>query len=570
MLDRVLRNGRIIDGTGAEGRVGDVGMKGGRIVAVGEVTERGREELDCEGLLITPGWVDLHTHYDGQATWDPYLSPSGWHGVTTAILGNCGVGFAPCRVDDRDWLVQVMEGVEDIPGSALHEGIRWDWETFPEYIDALARLPFALDVGTQVPHAAVRGYVMGQRASEREAPTTAQIEEMSRLVEEGLRAGALGFTTSRTPLHKTAEGVPVAGTYSPVEELLGLAGALKRAGHGVFEIAPDHMMATQEFPWLERIARETGRNVVFNLSQTDQHPTLWREGLALLERAAAEGVPIFGQCAGRAIGILMTWRGTAHPFVRSPSFQALAQRPWPEQLAALRDRALRGKLVSERPGDLTPFEAFVTQTFAKMFPMGTANYEPSPDQSLAAMAQRAGRAPLEIAYDLMMERDGEGMLYFPLFNYSDGHLDLLHELHRHPRTVMGLADGGAHCGAICDGGMPTFMLAYWARDRARGRLPLEHVVKRQTRDTAAFYGLHDRGVIAPGYKADLNVIDFERLALQAPKLAFDLPAGGRRLTQDAVGYRATFVSGRKVAEDGRPTGELPGAVLRGPTAAPRA
>jgi N-acyl-D-aspartate/D-glutamate deacylase len=569
--DLVIRNGTLVDGTGAAARVGDLAIVGDRIAAVGTVEGRGRREVDATGQLVTPGWVDMHTHYDGQVTWDPYFTPSGWHGCTTVVMGNCGVGFAPCKAEDRDWLINVMEGVEDIPGAALSEGIRWDWETFPEYLDALEAEPKALDFATQVPHAAVRAFVMGRRASENDAASDEQVRAMADIVRDALKAGALGFSTSRTSLHKSAEGILVAGTFAEHDELFGIGKAIADVGHGVFELAPEHMMVPQDTAWMRELAGITGQPVVFNLSQTDFGPETWKEGLAKLEEAAADGVPLYAQCAGRAIGLHMNFQLTAHPFARHPSFLALADRPWEEVLETLRDPAFRARLLAEKPEDLTVFEMYITQSFDKMYPLRDTSYEPDPETSVAAIATREGRPPLEVAYDLLLEDDGQAMLYFPLFNYADRNYDLLHQLHQHPRTRMGLSDGGAHCGAVCDGGMPTYMLTHWVRDRTRGeRLPLEHVVKRQTSETAAFYGLHDRGVLAPGYRADVNVIDMDALALTPPSIVHDLPAGGRRLIQKASGYRMTICAGTVIAEHDQPTGALPGKLVRGPQPAPTA
>jgi N-acyl-D-aspartate/D-glutamate deacylase len=572
MHDLVIRRGLIVDGTGAERFEGDLAIDGNRISAVGTVSGTGRREVDAKGQLVTPGWVDMHTHYDGQVTWDPYFTPSGWHGCTTVVMGNCGVGFAPCRPEEREWLINVMEGVEDIPGAALAEGIRWDWETFPEYLDAIEKIPHALDFGTQVPHSALRAYVMGMRESENDDASPEQIAEMARLVEEALRAGAMGFSTSRTSLHKSAEGVLVSGTFAQHAELFGIAEGMRRAGPGctrVFEMAPEHLMVPTDMPWMRRIAEITGQPVVFNLSQTDFGPTTWRDSLKALEDAAADGLPMYAQVAGRAIGLLMNWRLTAHPFVPFPSFQALQHLPWEEQRQRLADPAFKRKLLSETRIELNVFERYVTESFDKMYPLTDTRYEPDPSASVAAIAKRTGRSPLEVAYDHLMTADGEGMLYFPLFNYSDRNYDLLHELHQHPRTRMGLSDGGAHCGAVCDGGMPTYMLTFWTRDRVRGeKLALEHIVRRQTSETAAFYGMNDRGILAPGYKADVNVIDYDRLALTRPTIATDLPAGGRRLVQRANGYTMTVCSGTVIAEHDAPTGAMPGKLVRGPQSAP--
>ncbi|MEZ6185905.1 MAG: amidohydrolase family protein [Planctomycetota bacterium] len=569
MHELVIRGGTLVDGSGAARREADVAVDGARIVAVGEDVGPGRRELDARGLIVCPGFVDLHTHYDAQATWDPQLTPSGWHGVTTAIQGSCGVGFAPAHPDRREWLIGLMEGVEDIPGSALTEGIRWEWESFPEYLDALERFPRALDLGAQVPHGALRAYVMGERGANNDVARPEDVARMAELVEEALRAGALGFSTSRTLLHKSMEGVPVPGTFATREELFGIAAALGRAGHGVFQLATDHVRVPEELLWVDELAQEVGCPVMFNLSQIDQAPELWRQVAAQLQRMDPR---VRAQVAGRAIGILMTLDATAHPFVPYARYQAIAHLPLPERVAALRDPAFRAQLVADGPLSLGPFEDFIAQTYGRMFlpnPDGTIDYEPTPAQSVAAVAQARGLDPAEVALDALLAGDGQGFLYFPLFNYAGGDLAPLFELHQDPRTLMGLSDAGAHCGAICDGGMPTFMLTHWARDRSRGpRLALEHVIQRQTRATAEAFGLLDRGLVAPGYLADLNLIDLDALRLEAPRLVRDLPAGGRRLVQRARGYVATLKSGVVTRERDEATGELPGALVRGPQPAP--
>lgn len=525
---------------------------------------RGKEEIDARGLLVTPGWVDMHTHYDGQVTWDPHLSPSGWHGVTTVVMGNCGVGFAPCRVEDRDWLINVMEGVEDIPGSALVEGIKWGWQSFPEYMDAIERVPHSLDFAAQIPHCAVRGFAMGAKASEERAATGDEVQHMKRLVKEALQAGALGFSTSRTSLHKTAEGQFVAGTFAEPEELFVIGEAFKEMGTGIFECAGEHGTLSTDIQWMEELAFRMERPFLFNLSQTDFAPDLWREVLGKLEAAAERGAPLYAQAAGRAIGIVMNWRLTAHPFVLHPTFEKLASLPWEEQLAALRTDSVKKKILSESPNERGVFEHYVTTSFEKMFVLGETGYEPKPDQSIASRAQALGMEPKELAYNCMLEADGESMLYFPLFNYSDGNLDLLHTLHTHPRIRMGLSDGGAHCGAICDAGMPTFMLTHWTRDRQRGeRMSLEWVIHRQTQQTAQLYGLGDRGVLLPGFRADVNIIDYDQLGLGAPQVVYDLPAGGRRLIQPAMGYRRTMCNGITTSLEGSSTGAMPGRLIRG-------
>jgi N-acyl-D-aspartate/D-glutamate deacylase len=566
MYDVVLRNGLIVDGSGAPPFVGDVAMVGERIVAVGKVTGKGRHEEDCSGLLVTPGWVDMHTHYDGQVTWDPYLTPSGWHGVTTVVMGNCGVGFAPVRREDRDWLIGVMEGVEDIPGSALSEGIDWDWETFPEYLDALERVPLAIDVGTQVPHSAVRAWVMGRRGAENDQATEEDIGKMRALVAEALRAGALGFSTSRTPLHKTATGVLVAGTFASEAELVGIAGALADAGHGVFEVADEHAAVPADLRWMKKLAEVSGQKVVFNLSQVDQSPSLWKTALEGLDEAQEQGIELYAQVAGRAIGILQTFQGTAHPFALTQPWVEMSLLSWEEKRERLKDRDVQRALIEAEPFFVGEFEQFVTRSFDKMFVLGPDNdYEPDASKSVAAIAAREGREPVAVALEILLSDDCAGTLYFPLFNYSAGDLEVLHTMHTHPRTRMGLSDGGAHCGAICDGGMPTFMLTHWTRDRTRGpKMSLPYIVKRQTSETARFYGLHDRGVLNVGYRADINVIDYEGLRLRAPAMVNDLPAGGRRLIQRADGYRMTWCAGELIMRDGEPTGVLPGRVIRGP------
>jgi N-acyl-D-amino-acid deacylase len=569
MHDVVIRGGTVVDGTGRPAFTGDVALDGGTIAAVGKVG-RGRREVDAAGLLVTPGFVDIHTHYDAQATWDPMLAPSSWHGVTTAVMGNCGVGFAPAAPDRHPWLIALMEGVEDIPGAAMTEGITWEWESFPEYLDALSRRSFAIDLGTQVPHGALRAYVMGERGAANEPANEDDIKRMSELVRESLMAGALGFSTSRTSLHRSIDGELVPGTFATREELFGIGRALKASGRGVYQLACEHGNVPQELPWMAELAKEIGRPVSFNLSQFDFAPDLWSKVLNQLE-AVPEGVPLVAQVAGRPIGVLMNWRITAHPFARHPTFLAMKDLPWEEQLAMLRRPDVRAKLLTEDTVELTPFEQFVSQGFHKMYRLGSVpDYEPDPSTSLAAEARRTGANPLELAYDAMMEQDGLAMLYFPLFNYADGNLDLLERLHAHPRTRMGLSDGGAHCGAVCDGGMPSFMLQFWTRDRARGgKLGLEHIIRRQTSETAALYGMHDRGVLVPGYKADVNVIDYDRLSCPAPEVVYDLPAGGRRLIQRAEGYVATFKSGAMTFDRGEATGELPGGLIRGEQAAPQ-
>ncbi|MBS1847556.1 MAG: amidohydrolase family protein [Actinobacteria bacterium] len=573
MHDLVIRNGSVIDGSGGPVRSADIAIDGETIVAVGDDIGAGSREIDAAGLLVTPGWVDMHTHYDAQATWDPELTPSGWHGVTTAVMGNCGVGFAPAAPDRHDWLIRLMEGVEDIPGSALTAGIQWEWETFAEYLDALDRRSYVMDIGTQVPHGALRAYVMGDRGAANEPATAADRAEMRRLAGDALRAGALAISTSRTPLHRSADGELVPGTHAEIDEVFALGDAMLDAGHGGFQGAYDHARLPEELPWLRRLAERTKLPVTVNLQQTDTAPEVWREVVAELDRAAADDVPLYAQVHGRPVGVLMAWEATLHPFSFATAWGPLAFASPEKRQAKLHDPDVRKALIdgpraTELAGDFT---TFLTTSWHKMFCFqGETDYEPAPETSFAAIAARDRRRPEDVAYDHLLSDGGHGVLYFPLFNYSDGNLDVLHDLHRHPRTRMGLADGGAHVGSICDGSTPSFMVAFWTRDRVRGpKLPLELIVRRQTRDTAFHYGLSDRGLIAPGMRADVNVIDYDRLAIGPPRLAYDLPAGAKRFVQSSTGYRATICRGPVVREDDEFTGALPGRLIRGPRPAPR-
>jgi N-acyl-D-aspartate/D-glutamate deacylase len=576
MHDVVIRGGQIVDGSGAVPFEGDVALRDGRIVEVGAVPGPAREEIDARGLAVTPGFVDVHTHYDGQVTWDPHLTPSCWHGVTTVVFGNCGVGFAPARPDGHDFLIEMMEGVEDIPGTALAEGIRWEWESFPQFLDAIERQPLALDVGAQVPHGAVRVYVMGERGARNEPATPEDIAAMARIVREGIEAGALGFSTSRTIMHKAANGDPMPGTFAAEDELFGIGRVLGELGRGIFELAPvgaageDVIGARREMDWMRRLSAEIGRPVSFAMLQVDAEPTLWRDLLEEARSAVAEGADVHPQVAGRPFGMLIGHQTEYHPFRQRPSYEALLELPFAERVARLRDPGLRRKILSEKVVYDDPMSAYVMASFHKLFPLGSPpDYEPAREQSIAGIAEREGRSPEEVLYDRMLDRDGRELLLFPLLNYSDGNCDAIYEMIHHPRAALGLGDGGAHCGIICDASIPTFMLSHWVRDRKRGpRIPVELAVRRMTRDTACLYGLEDRGLLRPGYKADLNVIDLEAVALHLPEMAFDLPAGGRRLVQRADGYRATLVSGAVTMRDGEATGALPGRLLRGARPAP--
>ncbi|HWP66373.1 MAG TPA: amidohydrolase family protein [Candidatus Limnocylindria bacterium] len=570
MHDLVIRGGTIVDGSGAPPRTGDVAVRGERLVQVGGHAGAARREIDAAGCMVAPGWVDIHTHYDGQVTWDPLLTPSCWHGVTTVVMGNCGVGFAPAKPDRHAWLIGLMEGVEDIPGTALAEGIRWQWETFPEYLDALDRMPRALDVAAQVPHGAVRAYVMGERGAKNQAPTADEIAAMATIVRDGIAAGALGFSTSRTLLHRAIDGEPVPGTFAAEDELLGIGRALGALGRGVFELASDLRPEEPEIEWMEKLARETGRPVTFALLQNDVDPTQWRRLLDATERAAARGARVIGQVSARPTGLLMGWESTAHPFIFHPTYRELAALPLAERVARLRDPDVRRRITSEQPAFADPLAAFVCTVFHKIFPLGDPpDYEPPAERSVAAIAEREGRTPQEVAYDLMLQRDGRELLYLPLLNYAGFDFEPIRAMLEHPNTVLSLSDGGAHCGLICDASTPTLLLTHWVRGRTRGpRLPLERVVRRQTLETATLYGLDDRGLLAPGRLADVNVVDLAALRLAPPQMVFDLPAGGRRLVQKASGYRYTVKRGAVTFEDGEPTGALPGRLVRGPQAVP--
>jgi len=568
----------IVDGSGEAPREGDVAVKDGRIVAVGRVEGEAREEIDAHGLAVTPGFVDIHTHYDGQVTWDAHLTPSCWHGVTTAVFGNCGVGFAPVRPNERDYLISLMEAVEDIPGAALAEGIEWEWETFPEFMDAVGKRELGMDVAAQVPHGAVRTYVMGERGANNEAATPEDIEQMAEIVRGGMEAGALGFSTSRTIMHKAASGDPMPGTFAAEDELFGLGRVLGELGKGIFELAPvgaageDVIGARAEMDWMRRLSAEIGRPVSFAMLQVDAEPTLWRDLLEESQKAVAEGAQVYPQTAGRPFGMLVGHQTEYHPFRDRPTYEGLMELPFEERIARLGEPEVRAAILSEKVDYDDPMSAYVMASFHKLFPLGEKpNYEPAQEDSVAGIAEREGRSPEDVLYDCMLGQEGRELLLFPLLNYSDGNCDPIYEMIQHPRAVLGLGDGGAHCGIICDASIQTFMLSHWVRDRDRGpKLPVELVVQRMTSDTANLYGLRDRGLIAPGYKADLNVIDLDTVGLKLPEMVFDLPAGGRRLIQRADGYRYTLVNGQVTMRDGVPTGELPGRLIRGEQSAPAA
>ncbi|MEY4472986.1 MAG: hypothetical protein RL671_1290 [Pseudomonadota bacterium] len=570
--DLIIRGGTIVDGTGEARFTGDVAIKGGLIAVVGTFKGDATDEIDATGKIVTPGFVDVHTHYDGQATWDQEMAPSSWHGVTTAVMGNCGVGFAPAAPDRHNWLIGLMEGVEDIPGTALAEGMKWDWETFPEYLDALERLPRSIDVGTHVPHGAVRAYVLGDREQPGAIPTADDIQKMADIVEDGVRAGALGFSTSRTVLHRSIDGEVVPGTTATKEELIEIGRAMGRVGHGVFEMASDMRREWDEFGWMGALSRETGLPCTYAALQSIAKEMPLDEQIACMRAENDNGANIVAQIALRGNGIIMAWQGTVHPFRLRPSFQAISELPWEQQKAKLLDPAFKAKLLSEQNDfsqvnqDIIGLIMVVCSGWTMQFEMDPDfNYEPQADESIAARAAAAGVSADEYAYDLLCRDEGKGFIYLPILNYADGNLDFLEALQHSDDTVNSLSDGGAHCGTICDAASPTFMLQHWVRDRKRGgKISLENAIKRQCRDTARLYGLDDRGIIAPGYLADLNVIDLDKVKLGKPWLAFDLPAGGKRLLQKAEGYVCTIKTGVVTFKDGAWTGATPGGLIRGP------
>ena len=579
MHDLVIRGGTLVDGSGAPPREADLAIEAGRITRVGAVSARGREEIDARGKLVTPGFVDIHTHYDGQATWDPLLTPSCWHGVTTLVMGNCGVGFAPVRPGRQDFLIGLMEGVEDIPGTALHEGIHWEWETFPQFLDALGRRRFAVDLGTQVPHGAVRAYVMGERGAKNEPATPEDVRAMAAIVREAIEAGALGFSMSRTLVHRAVDGEVVPGTHASEDEIFGICRELGRLGRGIVELAPAGVMGEdlaapeKEVDWMRRISQETGRPVSFALSQHEIEPAQFRRVLALCREANAAGSRLTPQVGSRPT-MLLIGHQTFHPFSYRRSYREIAHLPLAERVARLRDPELKRRILSEPniEGDrgLAVVTTLIANGLHRIFPLGDPpDYEPGPEKSISAIARREGRDPYEVLYDQMLELDGRQLLMLAILSYHDGDLEALREMLEHPDSAFGLGDGGAHCGAVCDATMTTFLLKHWARDRVRGpRLPVEWVIRKMTRDTARLYGLGDRGVLAPGMKGDANVIDFAKLELELPEVAHDLPAGARRLIQRARGYEATVVSGEVTFRDGAHTGALPGRLVRGAQPSP--
>lgn len=568
--DLVIRGGTVVDGTGTAPYRADVAVKDGLIARIGEVAGRGAEEIDATGRIVTPGFVDIHTHYDGQATWDHHMQPSAWHGVTTVVMGNCGVGFAPCRPEDHDRLIRLMEGVEDIPFPVLTEGLPWNWESFPDYLDSLDRRSFDVDIGTQLPHAALRVFVMGERGANREDATEADIHAMAAIAKRAVEAGALGFSTSRTLNHRTSDGQPTPTLTASEDELAGIAMGLAAAGKGTLQFVSDFADPEAEFAMLRRLVERSGRPLSFSLVQSPRDPDQWKLLLERLAEASAAGLEMRAQVCGRPVGILFGFELTLNPFSAYPTYRDIATLPLAQRIARLRDPDFRARLLADGAPGGPGFAANMTRNWQIMFLMGeTPDYEQTADRTIAALAAAQGTTPEELALDHMLSNDGKGMLYLPFLNYANGSLDPSYAMLTHPDTVPGLSDGGAHVGMICDGSFPTSNLTHWTRDRTRGpKLSLEAMIRMQTNDTAKAVGLYDRGLIAEGYRADLNVIDYENLTLKAPAVAYDLPTGGRRLVQRADGYVATIVAGQVTYRDGEPTGVLPGRLLRGARAAP--
>jgi N-acyl-D-aspartate/D-glutamate deacylase len=567
--DTVIRGGTVVDGTGAPVRTADVAIDNGIITEVGKVSGSADRTIDADGLLVTPGFVDIHAHYDGQASWGERMIPSSWHGVTTVVVGNCGVGFAPVHPSDHDRLIELMEGVEDIPGAVLHEGLAWNWQSFPEFMNTLDGRPYDVDVAVQVPHGALRLHVMGERGAKREVATADDIAAMARIARDGIEAGALGFTTSRTLNHRTSKGEFTPTLTAEADELIGIARAIGETGKGVLQGVSDFADVDAEFSIFRRMSEESGRPVSFSLVQV--RGDTWRRQLELLAAANADGVRMTAQVAPRPVGLMLGLECTLHPLLTNPVYREIAAQPLTERVRVMSDPEFKARVLaadqSQRDG--AKIGGRVIQEFDRMFELGDPpDYEPDAASSIGARAQRDGRSALDLAYDLLLRDGGRSFLYLPFLNYADGNLDAVGEMLAHPNTVIGLADGGAHLGTICDASFPTTLLTLWVRDRDRGRLELPFAVQRHTSATARTVGLLDRGVLAPGYRADVNVIDFERLTARKPEMHHDLPAGGKRLVQSAEGYVATLVAGEITYENGETCGPLPGRLVRGPKASP--
>ncbi|NQY96105.1 MAG: amidohydrolase family protein [Henriciella sp.] len=563
--DLVIRGGFVVDGSGASGRETDIAIKDGKISELGAISGSGREEIDAKGKLVAPGFVDIHTHYDGQVTWGDALSPSSNHGVTTAIMGNCGVGFAPVRTSDHDRLIRLMEGVEDIPFPVLAEGLPWNWESFPDYLDSLQDRAFDIDFGAQLPHAALRVYVMGDRGANREEATDEDIAAMADLAKAAVESGALGFSTSRTLNHRTSDGQPTPTLTASEKELTGIAMALGQAGKGVLQFVSDFNDPQKEAAMLRRIVEQSGRPLSVSLAQADVSPDGWKYLLAEIESAAEAGLDMRAQVGPRPVGVLLGLELTLNPFSGHPVYQSIANEPFEKRVHMLSDPAFQQRLLNDEPDADNPFVKSILRNFGKMFVLGDPpDYEPTEDKTVAAIAKARGTTPEAVALDLMQADSGRGMVYLPFLNYAQGSLDPVKAMLESPASLPGLSDGGAHVGMICDGSFPTTLITHWTRDRSRGdKLPLEFLIKRQCHDTAAWVGLKDRGLLKPGYRADINVIDHDGLRLHTPHIVHDLPAGGRRLMQHADGYEATIVAGQIIQRHGESTGAKPGRLVRG-------
>jgi N-acyl-D-aspartate/D-glutamate deacylase len=565
MHDLIIKGGTLVDGTGGQAFTADVAVTNGRVVEVGKITGHAKRTMEADGLMVTPGWVDIHTHYDGQVSWDPYLSPSSWHGVTTAVMGNCGVGFAPAHVHQREWMMELMEGVEDIPGAVLSEGLKWEWESFPEYMDAISRTPRIMDIGAQIPHGALRVFVMGERGANREAATRDDMKMMAALAKEAIAAGALGFTSSRTIVHRTKRGAAVPSLGVDAQELITIASAIGETGKGVLQLISDWDDLDAEFNLIQNVTKASGRPLSYTLLQHDFLPQRWREVLKRTDAARTQGLDIKAQVACRGIGMIHGLECSMQPFFLAPSYQKIAHLPVPERVRELLNPQLRDRILMEAatvPDNVRL--ATITQHFHKYFPISDhANYEPLPEDSVAGIAERKGLSAAAVAYDMMLQDEGRQKFYFPLYNYTENNLDVVREMMMHPAALLGLGDAGAHCGYICDASYPTYLIKHWARERTRGpKLPIEFLVHAQTQRNARALGMFDRGALVPGMKADINVIDFDKLDMSAPQVVNDLPAGGRRLVQKARGYVATMVNGQVVMEEGESTGALPGQLVR--------
>lgn len=562
MFDLIIKGGSIADGTGGAKFTGDIAVKDGMITEVGKVSGAARETVNADGLLVTPGWVDIHTHYDAQSTWDPLLTPSGWNGVTTAVMGNCGVGFAPVKAGNRDWMIELMESVEDIPAASMKAGINWQWESFPEYLDALDRMPRAVNVGSYLGHCALRTYVMGARGADDADPTEDETAQMAKIMRAAMDAGALGFSTSRTGIHLTPQGVPIPGTFAKEAELMAIARAIGESGKGIIEVIPSGVVPSDVTPFssememMKRLSIASGRPLTFLTTSSSL------KSFTMAEEANRQGAQLLPQISGRPVGMLFSFE-SENPFARFPSFIELKKLPQPERLAALRNPQVKARILADKDPAITAWSRLFANPWKLTYALGAEpNYEPDPGQSLTAIAERTGRSPAEVAYDLMLEGNGEAFLFYAAAGYGDGNLDRTREMLLHPLSLLGGSDGGAHCSLIVDAGVPTFMLTHWVRDRKHGRLPLEWVVKKQTSDTARSNGIRDRGELKAGQRADINLIDLALLKILAPQVVCDLPANGKRLMQRADGYEATYVAGVAIQRNGVDTGARPGRVVR--------